>query len=106
VQPHTTDARSSNCGTLKIEKMNRRRGVLIKLIMFPSITRRRWLCEERRTGFAFLMVIKMETLIPAFKIKPAGPVLSETFRLIVDNVRHSFDPPCRKWVMIGARIFL
>jgi hypothetical protein len=46
VQLHTTEARSSNCGTLKIEKMNSRRGVLIKLIMFPSITRRRWLWEE------------------------------------------------------------
>jgi hypothetical protein len=43
-------------------------------------------------GFAFLMVIKMEALTPAHKIKIPDAVLRETLRLIVDSVRRTLDP--------------
>jgi hypothetical protein len=38
-------------------------------------------------GFAYLMVIKMETLIAAYKIKTTTDVLRGTFRLVAGSLR-------------------
>ncbi len=46
VPPHKKHVRSSNCGTLGIEKRNRRRGVLITAIMFSHCHQALLLCGE------------------------------------------------------------